>query len=188
MKPFKKLIHVGCGAAGREQVMLEDFRGDDWMHIRVDVDPEVDPDVVDDIRVLRTFDHRSVDGVYASHVLEHLHPNEAMAAIKSFMRVLRPGGIIFAMVPDIGLACEWVARGAGLDVIYESPGGPITPIDMIYGYRPYTLHNPYQVHRCGYTVDSLKGLFVESGCTKVKVRKGPGFDLWALAEKHLENG
>lgn len=183
---MKTLLHVGCGYAQREQVGLRDYLGEDWQHIRVDIDPDVKPDVIDDIRKLSQFADNSADGIYSSHNLEHLHPNDALDALKSFLRVLRPGGSMFALVPDIQIACQWVAEGKGLETIYNSPMGPITPIDMIYGHRGLTYANQYQIHRCGYTVDSMRWLVNEAGFTQMRVLKGQGFDIWAYGEKHKE--
>lgn len=55
-------------------------------------------DVVDDATTLATFADASLDFVIASHVLEHLE--DPVGALKSFVRVLRPGGIAFVILPD----------------------------------------------------------------------------------------
>lgn len=41
------------------------------------------------------------EAVFGSHVLEHLTPREADAALRELRRVLRPGGIIRIAVPDL---------------------------------------------------------------------------------------
>jgi SAM-dependent methyltransferase len=43
----------------------------------------------------------SVDGLYASHVLEHLALADARAALAESLRVLRPGGVFRLVVPDL---------------------------------------------------------------------------------------
>jgi len=184
---MKKLLHIGCGGAGREQVMLEDFRREEWDHLRVDIDSNVLPDVVDDMRTLVTVEDSSVDGVYSSHNLEHLHPNDSLKAMQTFLRVLKPGGIFFAVVPDVQIACEWIARGDGLKTIYQSAAGPITPIDMVYGYRPFTFDNPFQMHRMGFTVAIMDWMIREAGFTQCKVQNGSGFDVWAYGEKNADS-
>jgi SAM-dependent methyltransferase len=42
----------------------------------------------------------SVDYLYASHILEHLERDEAMALIIDARRVLKPGGVLRIVVPD----------------------------------------------------------------------------------------
>lgn len=179
-----KLLHVGSGGAGRESVMLEDFRAEEWEHVRVDIDPSVSPDVVDDIRTLAQFENHSCDGIYSSHNLEHLHSFEVPLALAAFNRVLRPGGLLFCVVPDFQMACAMIGENKPLETIYESPAGPITAMDMVFGYRPFTLHNQYQMHRCGFTVDLMRRFYTEAGFTKIRVQKGQGYDIWGLAEKH----
>ncbi|MEQ8195970.1 MAG: methyltransferase domain-containing protein [Rhodospirillales bacterium] len=43
----------------------------------------------------------SVDGLYASHVLEHLSYEDAMAAIRESFRLLKSGGVFRVVVPDL---------------------------------------------------------------------------------------
>jgi SAM-dependent methyltransferase len=41
------------------------------------------------------------EAAFGSHVLEHLSPQEAEAALRELHRVLRPGGILRVVVPDL---------------------------------------------------------------------------------------
>jgi len=64
----------------------------------VDFNPDVNPDVVADVREL-PFPDESADEIYASHVLEHLpYGNKAL---EEWLRVLKPGGMLTVVVPDI---------------------------------------------------------------------------------------
>lgn len=56
------------------------------------------PDVVDEAETLHTFADASLDFVIANHVLEHAE--DALAALESFTRVVRPGGVVFLTLPD----------------------------------------------------------------------------------------
>jgi predicted SAM-dependent methyltransferase len=47
------------------------------------------------------FDNRSVDIVYGSHVFEHLSVTTADHFLSEAMRVLKPGGVIRLVVPDL---------------------------------------------------------------------------------------
>jgi predicted SAM-dependent methyltransferase len=64
------------------------------------VDPHAIPeiDVVDDAGTLSTFDDNELDFVIANHVLEHLE--DPIAGLDNFLRVVRPGGIVFLTLPD----------------------------------------------------------------------------------------
>lgn len=57
----------------------------------------------------------TVDGVYASHVLEHLALDDFRAALCHVLAILRPGGTFRMIVPDL----EWRAR-AYLDQLATS--------------------------------------------------------------------
>jgi SAM-dependent methyltransferase len=47
------------------------------------------------------FADNSVDGIYASHVLEHLALTDFALALRHTFRVLKPGGIFRLIVPDL---------------------------------------------------------------------------------------
>jgi predicted SAM-dependent methyltransferase len=56
------------------------------------------PDVVDDGAELSKFPDASLDFVIASHMLEHVE--DPIAALENQLRVLRPGGVLFIVLPD----------------------------------------------------------------------------------------
>lgn len=60
--------------------------------------PLVEPDVIDNGERLEQFAEASVDFVIANHFLEHCA--NPILAIENFLRVLRPGGVVYLAVPD----------------------------------------------------------------------------------------
>ncbi len=54
-----------------------------------------------DIRKGPLVSDASADGVYCSHVLEHLALDDCRAALKNTFRMLRPGGIFRLVLPDL---------------------------------------------------------------------------------------
>jgi SAM-dependent methyltransferase len=58
------------------------------------------PDVVADIRRLPWTDE-SVDAVYAGHVLEHIPYEDGTSAVAEMRRVLKPGGRLCIVGPDM---------------------------------------------------------------------------------------
>jgi SAM-dependent methyltransferase len=60
--------------------------------------PLVEPDVVDDGERLTKFADASLDFVIANHMLEHAE--DPVETLHHFLRVLRPGGILFLTLPD----------------------------------------------------------------------------------------
>jgi predicted SAM-dependent methyltransferase len=47
------------------------------------------------------FASETVDHILASHFLEHVYPDEADGILGDFMRLLRPGGTLHVIVPDL---------------------------------------------------------------------------------------
>lgn len=55
-------------------------------------------DVVDDAERLAAFEDRSVDFVIANHLIEHTQ--DPIGALENWVRVVRPGGVVYLAVPD----------------------------------------------------------------------------------------
>lgn len=72
--------------------------------------PELDrydlvrPDIIDDGQKLSTVVDESVDFVIANHMIEHCE--DPIGTLKNFVRVLRPGGVIYMAVPDCRLTFD----------------------------------------------------------------------------------
>ncbi len=92
-----KLLNVGCGMCFHPE----------WTNIDlVAATPEVREY---DLRQGLPYDDDSFDGVYHSHVLEHLAPESAASMLAECWRVLRPGGTLRVVVPDLeGIAREYL--------------------------------------------------------------------------------
>jgi SAM-dependent methyltransferase len=52
------------------------------------------------------FPGRSVDHILISHFLEHLHYDHAAAVIKNYYSILKPGGTLHVIVPDLECAAR----------------------------------------------------------------------------------
>ena len=59
------------------------------------------PEIQTDLRYPLKCDNNIVDGVYSCHTLEHLYPNHAYNLIEELFRILKPGGWIRMIVPDL---------------------------------------------------------------------------------------
>lgn len=58
----------------------------------------VEPDIIDDAETLRSIADESYDFVVAAHVIEHMR--NPIGALASWCRVLKPGGVLYLVVPD----------------------------------------------------------------------------------------
>ena len=159
---MKTLLNVGCGWSNISQ--LKGFNNGNWKEIRLDIDSAVKPDVLGSSTDMSLIETGSVDAVYSSYNLDHIYPHEVPIALKEFYRVLNEDGIAVVKCPDIQTVCELIAQDKLLELLYESPIGPIYPIDVIYGHRWYTQNgHEYQSKKVGLTYSVLDASFAEAG-------------------------
>ena len=177
----KTVLHVGCGVPNPRKLHSH-FRRPGWREIRVDIDPNVEPDVEADIRDLSIFADGSADAVWSSHNLEHLYDHDVPVALREFRRVLCQTGFALLTMPDIEAIAQLVVDGKLDAVAYQSPAGPITALDMIFGHRrSVAAGNHFMSHKTAFSRDRLGNLLVDAGFPRVVVAQGNSFDLWAMA-------
>ena len=184
---MKKLLHVGPGHARLEHT-TPGFNNGHWQEWRLDIDPSVQPDIIGTMTDMSQVQDRSVDAIFSSHNIEHLYPHEVPAALAEFVRVLADDGFCVITCPDLKSVCALVAEDKLTETAYESPAGPIAPIDILYGHRNYMgAGNLFMAHRCGFTEKVLRGTLNACGFPWVATLARPGaFDLWAVACKSVK--
>jgi predicted SAM-dependent methyltransferase len=157
------------------------FDPDGWQEVRMDLDPAVRPDVVGSMTDMHAhFGTQRFDAVWSSHSLEHLHSHEIPVALKEFRRVLRDDGFALITCPDLETVMTLFLEHGSDHVVYRSPAGPITPLDMMFGHsRSIAAGAVHMAHRTGLTSDRLTGLLLEAGFAEA-VTKRRDYDLWAL--------
>lgn len=177
----KTLLHIGCGTAPKSR-LPECFKSEYWREVRLDIDPKVKPDIVASVTNMSAVPSATADAVWSSHNLEHLESYEVSKALSEIQRVLKPGGFVLINLPNLQQVAELVASGKSDEVLYTSPAGPITPLDMMFGHQASLARgNYYMAHRTGYTQDRLHKLLVQAGFSEVRVTRGSSYDLWAVA-------
>jgi predicted SAM-dependent methyltransferase len=65
--------------------------------LNIDIDASAKPDIVRDIEKGLPFDDNSVNEIYCSHTLEHIH--DLLFVLREFYRVLKPGARLTIVVP-----------------------------------------------------------------------------------------
>jgi SAM-dependent methyltransferase len=168
---MRTVLNAGCGPAhALTAAPTTHFPPPEWREIRLDADAGVAPDVVSSITAL-PFGAETLDAVWSSHCVEHLHANDVALALGEFRRVLRPGGLVLIAVPDLQQAAALIAAGRELAPAYLSPAGPITPLDIVFGHRGLTAGNPLQQHRTDFTVRTLTLALCGAGFGAVHVSR-----------------
>ena len=88
-------LHLGCG-----DKYWPGFTNVDKYDARADVKSEC---------VELPFGACTAESIYALHLLEHFHRNEADAAIKEWYRVLKPGGLLVLELPCLDKMVSLIA-------------------------------------------------------------------------------
>lgn len=181
---MKTFLHVGCGLKHKDQTTAG-FNTPGWREQRLDINELVKPDIVGTMLDMSAVPDGSMDAVFSSHNIEHLYPHEVPVALGEFLRVLGPEGFLVITCPDLQSVCALIAQDRLTEEAYSSPAGPISPIDILYGYRPQlAAGNLYMAHRCGFTERVLIGTLRDAGFAMVASMRR-GFDLWAVAGKSM---
>ena len=177
----KRVLNAGSGGRASRQLHPV-FRSGGWAEVRLDIDPQAQPDHVGSFTDMNdNFHSDSFDAVWSSHALEHLHAHEVPAALAEFRRILKDDGFVLIRCPDIEIAAALLAEHGPDHVAYMSSVGPITPLDMLFGHGASIARGRvHMAHRTGFTSSSLAKLLLDAGFHTV-ITKREYFDLWALA-------
>ncbi len=177
------VLNVGCGPKGAVRIG-EYFPSAAWRELRLDIDPAVAPDIVASITNMNTVPDASMDAIWSSHNLEHLYFHEVTQALCECLRVLKPGGILVALVPDLQKVSKLIAEDRFHEELYNSAAGPITVHDMVYGHTAAIAAGQiHMAHRTGFTPTVLGKCLVDAGFLPVTLKRTPHHELLAMAHR-----
>jgi hypothetical protein len=172
---MRRVLNVGGN--NRSIPLPEQYRG--WENVLLDIDPRGNPDVLCDARELAKLEGAAYDAVYCSHNLEHYYRHDAPKVLAGFRHVLKDAGFADIRVPDMAdVMRQAVQKSMDIDdVLYQSPAGPITVRDVIYGYGVEIERsgNDFFAHKTGFTQKSL-----------VRMLEGCGFPFVFSMSRNLE--
>ena len=111
---------------------------------------------------------------------------EVDIVLKEFYRVLNQNGFLVITCPDLKSISKLIVEDKLLEVAYESPAGPINPVDMLWGHsRSIEEGNEFMAHKCGFTKKTLMATLTNAGFKSVAGAEIPKcFELWAVAQKN----
>ena len=184
----KKVLHVGCGRAERHAIpsLFTQVFGD-FEEIRLDINPDINPrpDIIGDIRDLKDVESETIDGLFSSHNIEHLYTHEVIGALKSFYRVLKPGGIAYISCPDIQTVAEEIVKGNLEGPLYISSSGPVSAQDTIYGHIAAIANGEYgMAHKTSFTALTLARKLFHAGFRAIQILRRP-YTLNSVSQKIL---
>ena len=182
---MKTFLHVGCGPQNKSSCL--GFDNDNWKEIRFDIDKNVNPDIVGTLTDMKLVETGSVDAVYSSHNIEHIFPHEVPIALREFYRVLKEDGIVVITCPDLQSAGKALTQDKLFETLYESPMGPVTAFDVLFGHRKTTADgNVFMIHKGGFTYSTLDMAFYKAGF-KARCGKRVAFALYLVAFKQKKS-
>lgn len=179
-----RVLNVGGGS---KQIPIPSwYRG--WEHLLLDIDPSTGADVVLDARQLATLPRGRFDAIYCSHNLEHYYRHDVAKVLAGFSHVLKSDGFVEIHVPDMQQVMQYcVAKDCDIHgILYESPGGPITVHDVVYGWGKQIASSgaDFYAHKTGFTPSSLREVLLCAGFAEVWVNPPANdFAIAALAFK-----
>jgi len=132
------------------------------------------PVLIHDCRKRLPFDEESVDHIVCSHFLEHIYPDEATRVLADFRQVLRLGGTVHIIVPDLAaMVQDYVAGSRDADAliratILSSPRRPTRRFRVleVLGYEGLR-------HRWMYDRQSISRRVVDAGFELIDVSGVP---------------
>lgn len=112
------------------------------------------------------FDTESVDAIYSRHLIEHLTLREFLVTLEEWSRVLKPGGELYIVCPNILWHFSQVLKGTHAS-FYEKESGAndrYWGFGSIYGWQ----QDEYDVHKFGYYFALLNDILEEFGFTDIR--------------------
>lgn len=151
----KLILEIGANQKAQAQ-FVDAFK--DGKIITLDVDEKQNPDILADAADMPPELYGKLDGLLASHVLEHFSYWKTDLVLAGWVRCLKVGGEIHVLVPSL----EWAAR----EVLSEQPS------PAVYAQLYAGQVNTWDVHLTGFTMRKLRQLFEKAGIDVYIARTG----------------
>jgi predicted SAM-dependent methyltransferase len=164
------VLHAGCANSALKD-SDPDYYKFEFQEDRLDIDPKLQCTIVGSVTDIPT-DSDKYDIVHCYHMMEHLSPKEVPQALSEFLRVLKPGGELRVMVPDLESVCSLVLSRGLESAIYVANVGPITPRDMLYGHAGMIEAGFFgMAHKTGFTRASMNRFLKAAGFDRITVTR-----------------
>ncbi|MBV1774389.1 hypothetical protein KSF73_01545 [Burkholderiaceae bacterium DAT-1] len=164
---MKTVLNVGGNS---KEIPIPNYYSE-YAHLLLDIDPMGSPDILCDARELGKLNPAQFDAIYCSHNLEHYYRHEVKEVLLGFHHVTKEDGHIEIRVPDMReVMRQAIERDLDIeDTLYISPAGPISVLDVIYGFGKQieSSGQPFFAHKTGFTQQSLANALILAGFSHV---------------------
>jgi predicted SAM-dependent methyltransferase len=145
-KPKNRFLNLGCG----ENAKIG-FDNVDAPRLRFKKDKILSID----LRRKLPFENASYDGVFIEHTLEHFSPVNAFNLLDEIYRVLKPGGTLRVIVPDLDIYLSHLRAPIGYFSFLHSTAETIYSLTQDFG------------HKSVYNYEIMKPLLEEIGFNNI---------------------
>jgi predicted SAM-dependent methyltransferase len=176
-----RILHCGNGGQGNE-VFAHFFPSIKINSTTLDANPDCKPDIVSSV-INIPLEECTFDCVFASHLIEHLYIYEVEKALNEFYRVLKNKGFLIISCPDLEVIAKAILDIGAESVLYNSPAGPISPVQMLWGHSNSIRNgNLFMSHKYGFTGKTLTQFLQRAGFVNIKI-EAKNFQIQAFALK-----
>jgi predicted SAM-dependent methyltransferase len=126
------------------------------------------------------FPDASVDHILASHFLEHLNRDDVLTVLKGFRRILKPGGTVHVIIPDLEIRARAYLREFGTA---DAPNKFVASLHFNKDHHPplrdrvLALTGMFDMQHCWmYDVHSISALLRECGFELLPQNSSPSAD------------
>lgn len=137
-------LNIGCG---------------EWLipgYVNIDADPALDVDIAAAVPPI-PYPDATVDEIWSCHFLEHLDFETGAAFLRECYRVLRPGGLVSIVVPDMRWLYAEYSKGSGRAFEEPNSGGrmrAVRDLDDLNAMFVFSTVQPSH-HKWGYDLSTL---------------------------------
>lgn len=112
------------------------------------------------------FGDNSCDEIYSRHIIEHFTLKEFLVVLKEWNRVLKPGGTLYIICPNLLWHCRQVLEGSHESLYNKARGqnARYWGLGSLYGWQ----HNEYDVHKFGYYFELIRDIVEDFGFSSVE--------------------
>ena len=158
-EPGQKLVvEIGANLKPQARFVQGWEKPEDAKVLTLDVDVKMNPDIRADAANMPEQLRGKLDGLIASHVLEHFSYWKTDKVLKGWIDCLKEGGELHILVPSL----EWAAR----EVLSERPS------PAVYAQLYAGQVNEWDVHYTGFTMRKLRALMEQCGISVHTARTG----------------
>src|SRR5204863_8136299 len=119
----------------------------------------------------------------------HLYLFEVGKAVAEVYRILADDGFFCLVVPDLQAIAEYLTNDRLHEVVYQSPAGPVTAHDMLFGFGlSLAQGRSSMAHKCGFAPTLLLQKLREAPFAEIVLRRRANHELAAVACKRASAG